>query len=71
MDFNKYVPEIITGSSDGTVKVFDLRNTSLPAYVLAGHRYGVNRVICSPFDKFDLVSGSYDMSVKVWSLQNV
>lgn len=68
LDFNKYVPEIVTGSSDGTLKVFDIRNSALPAYVLSGHRYGVNRVVCSPFDKYHLSSGSYDMSVKTWSL---
>ena len=71
MDFNKYVPEIVTGSSDGTLKVFDLRNPSIPAYILSGHRYGINRVVCSPFDKYHLSSGSYDMSVKTWSLENM
>lgn len=62
---------MVTGSTDNSIKIFDMRNPQIPVYVLAGHRYGVNKVLCSPFDKYDLISCSYDMSVKSWCLKNM
>lgn len=39
--------------------------------MLTGHRYSVNQVRYSPHNKNNLISCSYDMSVKVWDTTNV
>ncbi len=71
LDFNKYDHTLVTGSTDSTIKVYDLRNPKMPVCVLSGHRYGITRARFSPFDKFSLLSCSYDMSVKLWSLKDI
>lgn len=71
MDFNKYSDLIATGCADNSVKIYDIRNPKIPIIILSGHRYGVNCVRFSPFNKDLLVSSSFDMSVKSWNLKNL
>ena len=66
-DFNKYEELIATGSSDNTIKIFDLRQTARPLSILFGHRYPIKRVRYSPFSRDWLLSGSFDMTVRLWN----
>lgn len=82
LDWNKYQPHLIaTGSVDRTVRIHDLRMATqsvsqhapggmVNATVanLLGHEYAVRRVAWSPHSANVLVSGSYDMTARVWSL---
>ena len=56
----------LSGSSDSTVKVWDLRSGQ-ELRTLAGHAYGVNSVAVSADGRLAL-SGSGDSPVKVWDL---
>ena len=67
IDFNKYENFIATGSTDNTVKVWDLRaTTDFPIMMLTGHTLAVKRVRFSPFHANILASTSYDMSTMLW-----
>lgn len=69
VDWNKYNEfQVVTGSVDKTIRVFDLRNPSGPLQVLHGHQLAVRRVKTHPHCDHQLVSASYDMSVNVWDL---
>ena len=69
-DFNKYEESIVTASIDKNIKVWDLRNLNYPVNVLIGHRYPVKKVKCSPHEASIIVSGSYDMDVIIWDLND-
>jgi peroxin-7 len=58
IDFNKYNDTLVTGSVDNSVKVYDLRHTSVPLYAFTGHKYGVKKVKFSPFSENIIISGS-------------
>ncbi len=55
---------IVTGSNDGTAKVWDAR-TGTPLLELKGHTSGVSSVSYSP-DGTRIVTGSGDKTAKVW-----
>ncbi|GAA5877208.1 hypothetical protein JCM1840_003020 [Sporobolomyces johnsonii] len=75
---------LATGSVDRTIRVHDLRRASsspLPptttaphlepnatVATLLGHEYAVRRVQWSPHSASRLVSGSYDMTARIWSV---
>jgi len=74
-DRNKYnANEIITGSIDHTIRLWDLRALSssqgslgaTPLHVFTGHNLAVRRVKFHPFHGNVFASTSYDMSVGVW-----
>ena len=67
-DFNKYDEIIATGSTDNTIKLWDMRKASQPIAMLFGHRYPVKKVKFSPFSRDLLLSCSYDMTVKFWNV---
>jgi len=69
-DFNKYENLIVTGSTDNTIKLWDLRQVSSPVSMLFGHRYPVKKVKFSPFSKDILLSCSYDMTVRLWNVMD-
>lgn len=58
MDFNKYNDTFITGSTDNTIKLYDIRKTKIPLFVYQGHRYGVKSVKFSPFKQNIFISSS-------------
>lgn len=58
VDFNKYNDTFITGSSDNSIKLYDIRNSKIPVMVMQGHRYAVKNVKFSPFKENLLVSCS-------------
>ncbi|KAF8476963.1 WD40-repeat-containing domain protein [Kalaharituber pfeilii] len=68
-DWNKYRAETIaTGGVDRVVRVFDLRNSG-PTNVLVelrGHEYAIRKVAWSPHWAGVVMSGGYDMSVRIW-----
>ncbi|KAL9052805.1 MAG: hypothetical protein Q9162_005167 [Coniocarpon cinnabarinum] len=67
-DWNKYRSTVIaTGSTDRYVRTFDTRNPKGPLAILPGHEYAVRRVSWSPHLSDVLVSGSYDMTARVWT----
>ncbi|WFD31075.1 peroxisomal targeting signal 2 receptor [Malassezia sp. CBS 17886] len=83
LDWNKYRPmTLATGSTDRTVKVWDARSvrpavgtpsaqTSLgEAAVLVGHQYAVRNVAWSPHEANCLASASYDMSARLWNVDD-
>merc|ERR1712060_222670 len=51
-----------------TLRVFDLRRLTSPLQMLHGHQLAVRRVKAHPHFDNQLVSVSYDMSVKMWDL---
>nr|MDJ0556179.1 WD40 repeat domain-containing protein [Microcoleaceae cyanobacterium MO_207.B10] len=57
---------IVTGSSDNTIKVWDMATGNLKA-TLTGHSDSVRSVAISP-DGQTIVSGSWDDTIKVWDL---
>ena len=62
-------PVGVTGSDDGTVRVWDLA-TGAPAGELAGHTGAVAAVACTvlPGGQPVAVTGSDDGTVRVWDL---
>lgn len=68
-DWNKYNHTVIaTGGVDRVIRIFDIRNPSAgPASVMMGHDYAVRRLAWSPHAKDILISGSYDMTVRLWT----
>lgn len=66
-DWNKYNEfQVVTGSVDKTLRVFDLRNPAGPLQQLFGHQLAVRRVKCHPFAETQVVSASYDMTVNIF-----
>ena len=70
MDFNKYEQQCATSSVDKTIKIWDLRNLTVPVNILQDHRYPVKKVRFSPHLGWLLGSGSYDMNVHFYDLRN-
>ena len=82
LDWNKYRPmTIATGSTDRSVKVWDLRKVGAagikPGVVgadatmsaaLLGHEYAVRKVAWSPHSASLLCSASYDMTARIWDV---
>ena len=68
-DFGKYDAFMLaSGGTDGLVRTWDIRNaTAGPVAVMAGHRFAVRRVRCSPHNASVIASASYDMSVMLWN----
>jgi peroxin-7 len=71
MDWNKYVPhQIVTGSVDTSIRIFDLRMSQAPLEQLNGHQFAVRRLKCSPHNGNIIGSVSYDMSLRLFDLQS-
>ncbi|KAI0997046.1 hypothetical protein K3495_g11142 [Podosphaera aphanis] len=68
-DWNKYRNSVIaTAGVDQTIRTFDIKAPkSGPLTVLQGHSYAVRKLAWSPHHSDILISGSYDMTVRVWS----
>ena len=69
VDWNKYRDTVlVTGSVDRQVNVWDIRNGSVPVSCFSDHQLAVRRVRFSPFSDSLILSASYDMTVKLWSV---
>lgn len=68
-DWNKYRDTVIaTAGVDQLIRTFDIRNPRAgPVAVLRGHEYAIRRLAWSPHLSDVLLSGSYDMTARVWS----
>ena len=70
MDFNKYEQQIVTSSTDKTIRLWDLRNLTKPVNILAHHRYPAKKVRFSPHLGWLLASAGYDMNVHFYDLRD-
>jgi WD40 repeat protein len=59
---------IVSGASNGSIKVFDLNEGRL-ARNLSGHQVNTSSIQYHPYGEF-IVSGSVDCSMKVWDVRN-
>ncbi|RKF64906.1 Peroxisomal targeting signal 2 receptor [Erysiphe neolycopersici] len=68
-DWNKYRNTVIaTAGVDQVIRTFDIKApNSGPLTTLHGHQYAVRKLAWSPHLSDILISGSYDMTVRVWS----
>lgn len=60
--------ELVAGSKDGVVRVFDLRMNSTSKYEFQAHRYGVTTMssIIGRSSRMLLATGSSDRTCKIW-----
>lgn len=66
-DWNRYNHNIIaTGTSDGFIRGWDIRNLSSSVFELYGCSDAVRRLKFSPFDENILASVSYDFTSRIW-----
>ena len=70
-DWNKYEPSLVTAAGvDRLIRTFDIRAPAQGAVnVMIGHDYAVRKVAWSPHSRNMLLSASYDMSCRIWSLE--
>ncbi|RKF79510.1 Peroxisomal targeting signal 2 receptor [Golovinomyces cichoracearum] len=68
-DWNKYRNTVIaTAGVDQIIRTFDIKAPkSGPIAALQGHQYAVRKLAWSPHLSDVLITGSYDMTVRVWS----
>ncbi|KAG5997853.1 hypothetical protein E4U52_002716 [Claviceps spartinae] len=67
-DWNKYNQTVVaTGGVDRIIRTFDIRSPNGdPLSVMPGHEYAIRRLAWSPHASDVLISGSYDMTVRLW-----
>lgn len=66
-DWDKYNEWVVySGGVDRSVKIWDLRQPSLPLSFLHGHGFAVRRLKASPHQGELIGSVSYDMSFRLW-----
>jgi WD40 repeat protein len=58
---------LVTGSEDGTTRLWDLKNLAALPIVLSSHKEPVRAVAISP-DNHWLVTGGEDKTVRIWDL---
>ncbi|KAK1554257.1 hypothetical protein Q3G72_009800 [Acer saccharum] len=57
---------VATGGEDNTCRIWDLRK-KISLYIIPAHSNLISQVKSEPQEGYFLVTGSYDMTVKVWS----
>jgi len=70
IDFNKYEQQIVTSSTDKTIRLWDLRNLTKPINMFAHHRYPAKKVRFSPHIAWLLGSCGYDMNIHFYDLRD-
>lgn len=69
IDWNKYEHNVlISGSVDKTLKVWDLRNPSIPRNSIIAHDFAIRRVKCSPHSSNLVATASYDTTMKLFDI---
>lgn len=69
VDWMKYTDtQLVTGSVDKQIRVWDVRQLREPFKVMFGHQLAVRRVKSHPHQANLVGSCSYDMSVKLWDV---
>ena len=69
LDWHKSIQNfILTGCSDGVIRLWDLRNHYQPVKRFLGHDHAVRNLVSKSNDKF--LSCSYDMSVRSWDIND-
>ena len=72
LSFSPYDPFLLaTGSSDSTVKLWDMRNLKDSLHVLSGHTKEVFQVQWAPFNETILGSCGADRRVHVWDISRI
>ncbi|KAG5950418.1 hypothetical protein E4U53_005098 [Claviceps sorghi] len=68
-DWNKYNDTVVaTGGVDRTIRTFDIRSPAAgPLSSMHGHQYAIRRLAWSPHASDLLLTGSYDMTVRLWN----
>ncbi len=66
VDVHESEPVFATGSGDSTIRIYDYELQD-QVVILKGHTHSVN---CVAWAKEELVSGSSDMSIKIWRSAN-
>ena len=67
-DWNKYRGTVVaTAGVDRIIRTFDIRQPSGPLQLLQGHGYAIRKVTWSPHRPDMLLSGSYDMTCRIWN----
>jgi peroxin-7 len=71
-DWNKYRPTTLAVAGvDRTIRTFDIRHPGHgPSHILPGHAYAVRKLAWSPHLADRLLSASYDMTCRVWSVDS-
>ncbi len=68
VEFSPVDPILATGSSDGSVRIWDLE-TGETLHVLSRHHYGVIALAFSPSGEI-LASGGYDNKINLWNVSS-
>ncbi len=58
--------QFLSGAADGVLRLWDVRQCSLPIRRFLGHDFAVRKVIWSHFNKDTFLSCSYDKTVRQW-----
>eukprot|EP00511_Aplanochytrium_stocchinoi_P002955 CAMPEP_0204824780 /NCGR_PEP_ID=MMETSP1346-20131115/2764_1 /ASSEMBLY_ACC=CAM_ASM_000771 /TAXON_ID=215587 /ORGANISM="Aplanochytrium stocchinoi, Strain GSBS06" /LENGTH=450 /DNA_ID=CAMNT_0051952115 /DNA_START=163 /DNA_END=1515 /DNA_ORIENTATION=- len=67
--FNQYL--LLTGSSDNTIKLWDMRNMKRSLHSFEGHKDDVLQVHWAPFSEAVMASCSQDRRIMVWDLSRI
>jgi E3 ubiquitin-protein ligase RFWD2 len=67
--FNPYITnQLAFGSADHHIHYYDLRNTSVPLFVLGGHKKAVSYIQFISQD--EIVSASIDSTLQLWNISD-
>ena len=61
---------VITGSSDGILRLWDLRKSGTPVKRFIGHEWAIRQVTSCKFNADIFLTCSYDKTVRRWNIQN-